>query len=285
MKLIRSGSTIIATSPQASASLNWPATDVGTGHVLSLADSHLSGQTVFNIVTNPQDGAEWTQVGQEIQVAVSASTDGQLSNYMSTHISYRFWDTGVKVKENPACTIEFATETGATPYGNYGGTTVFHSMGFVTAPEGGIKDIVLQDNGTNNTGNSWSSMRWSTMRWNVDAGFDTQLAIRQGGATVSSFSGDYSSKHTDPKSFRYTFRHTEMVHTRLDGAFLFASGFCTANYPGTDGDGDYKAIKTIATDSTISDGDHHIYIMVAVGRKGAGGDVQTIKGKYTVWVK
>tara|TARA_R110002110_G_scaffold120714_1_gene296042 strand:- start:285 stop:656 length:372 start_codon:yes stop_codon:yes gene_type:complete len=123
------------------------------------------------------------------------------------------------------------------------------------------------------------------MRWNVNATHDAQLTIRQGGATISNFSGNYSSKNANAVNFRYTFRHTEFLHTRLDGDFRFVYGFCTANYPGTDGDGDYKAIKTIATDSTISDGEHHVYAVVAVGRKGEGGDVQTIKGKYTLWVQ
>ena len=285
MKLIRDGSTIIATSTQASASLVWPV-GVHNGRLLHLADSHLSGQTVFNIVTNPEDGAAWTQDGEQIQVAVSASDSGQYTNYMATHISYRFWDTGVKVRENPVCTLEFATDTAATPYGNYGTTTVYHTMGFVTAPEGGIKNIVISDSGnTANAGTSWSATRWCTMRWNVDAGHDTQVAIRQGGATVSSFSGDYIAKHTDPTNYHYTFRLTEFLHTRLDGDFRFTNGFVTANYPGTDGNGTYSAVKTITTDSTISDGDHHVYAMVAVGRKAAGGDVQTIKGKYTLWVQ
>ena len=289
MKLIRSGSTIIATAPQQSGSLVWPI-GIHNGRLLHLMDSHLSGNDQFDIVTNNQDGAEWTQIGEQIQVASTASTNSQLTNYLATHISYRFWDTGVKVKENPACTIEFATKAGAVPYGNYGGTTLYQTMGFVTAPEGTIASINLRDAGNSaNNGVSWGCSRWSTMRWNVDAGYDMQVALRQGGATVSSFSGDYLSKHTDPTSFRYTFRHTEMVHTRLDGDFRFTNGFITVNYPGTDGDGDYSAAKTIATDSTVGAsgdlGDHHIYVFVAVGRKGAGGDVQTVKGKYTVWVK
>ena len=285
MKLIRDGSTIIATSTQASASLVWPV-GIHNGRLLNLADSHLSGNTLYSIVTNNSDGAEWTQDGQQIQVACSASDSGQYTNYMATHISYRFWDTGVKVKENPVCTLEFATETGATAYGNHSSTTLYHTMGFVTAPEGGIASICLEDSGrTANAGTSWSSSRWCTMRWNVDGHYDTQLAHRQGGSTVSSFSSDYSSKHTDPKSFRYTFRQTEFLHTRLDGDFRFTNGYTTTNYPGSDGDGDYSAIKTITTDSTISDGDHHVYVVVAVGRKAAGGDVQTVKGKYTVWVQ
>lgn len=285
MKLIRDGSTIIATSTQASASLVWPV-GIHNGRLLNLADSHLSGNTLFVIVTNNSDGAAWTQDGEQIQVAVSASDNSQFTNYMATHISYRFWDTGVKVKENPVCTIEFATDTAATPYGNYGGTTVYHTMGFVTAPEGGIENIDIRDNGnTANAGTSWSATRWSTMRWNVDAGHDTQVALRQGGATVSSFSGDHIAKHTDPTNYHFIYRHTEFLHTRLDGDFRFTNGFITANYPGTNGNGTYSAVKTISTDSTISDGDHHIYAMVAVGRKAAGGDVQTIKGKYTVWVQ
>ena len=285
MKLIRDGSTITATSTQASASLVWPV-GIHNGRLLNLADSHLSGNTLFNIVTNNSDGAEWTQDGELIQVACSASDSGQLTNYLPTHISYRFWDTGIKVKENPVCTLEFATDTGATPYGNYGGYTLYHTMGFVTAPEGGIASIDLRDAGnTANAGTSWSSSRWCTMRWNVDAGYDTQLALRQGGATVSSFSSDYGSKHTDPKNFRYTFRQTEFLHTRLDGDYRFTNGYATSNYPGSDGDGDYKALKTITTDSTISDGDHHIYVVVAVGRKAAGSVVQTVRGKYTVWVQ
>ena len=285
MKLIRDGSTILATSTQASASLVWPV-GIHNGRLLNLADSHLSGNTLFNVITNNDDGAEWIQDGEQIQVACSASDSGQFTNYMSTHMSYRFWDTGVKVKENPVCTIEFATDTGCTPYGNYGSFTLYHTMGFVTAPEGGIKDINLRDAGnTANAGVSWSSGRWVTMRWNVDAGFDMQVAIRQGGATVSGFSGDYVSKHTDPANYRYTFRHTEFLHTRLDGDFRFTNGYVTSNYPGSDGDGDYSAVKTISTDSTISDGDHHVYVVVAVGRKAAGSVVQTVKGKYTVWVQ
>ena len=290
MKLIRSGSTIIATSPQqtapsASSPLSWPL-GIHQGRLLHLADSHLSGNDQFNIVTNNQDGAEWTQHGELIQVAASASDASQFTNYLATHISYRFWDTGIKVKENPVCTLEFATKTAALPYGNYAGTTLYHTMGFITAPEGGIKNINLRDNGnTANNGTSWSSSRWSTLRWNVDSGNDMQVALRQGGATVSSFSGDYVSKNTDPVNFRYTFRHTEFLHTRLDGDFRFTNGFLTSHYPGSGGGGTFKAVKTISTDSTISDGDHHIYVFVAVGRKGAGGDVQTVRGKYTVWVQ
>ena len=285
MKLIRSGSTIIATSTQASASLVWPV-GIHNGRLLHLADSHLSGNNQFNIVTNNSDGAEWTQDGELIQVACSASDSGQFTNYMATHISYRFWDTGVKVKENPVCTIEFATDTAATPYGNYGGFTLYHTMGFVTAPEGGIASINLRDAGnTANAGTSWSSSRWVTMRWNVDAGHDTQVAIRQGGATVSGFSGDYISKHTSPTNYHYTFRQTEFLHTRLDGDFRFTNGYLVSNYPGTNGEGTFSAVKTITTDSTISDGDHHVYVVVAVGRKAAGSVVQTVKGKYTVWVQ
>ena len=285
MKLIRSGSTILATSTQASASLKWPV-GIHNGRLLHLADSHLSGNDQFNIVTNNSDGAEWTQDNELIQVACSASDSGQFTNYMATHISYRFWDTGVKVKENPVCTIEFATDTACTPHGNYGGFTLYHTMGFVTAPEGGIKNINLRDAGnTANAGVSWSSTRWITMRWNVDAGHDTQVAIRQGGATVSGFSGDYIAKHTAPTNYRYTFRQTEFLHTRLDGDYRFTNGYVTSNYPGSDGDGDYSAVKTISTDSTISDGDHHVYVVVAVGRKAAGSVVQTVKGKYTVWVQ
>ena len=275
----------MATSTQASASLKWPV-GIHNGRLLHLADSHLSGNDQFNIVTDNHDGAEWTQDNELIQVACSASDSGQFTNYMATHISYRFWDTGVKVKENPVCTIEFATDTACTPHGNYGGFTLYHTMGFVTAPEGGIKNINLRDAGnTANAGVSWSSTRWITMRWNVDAGHDTQVAIRQGGATVSGFSGDYIAKHTAPTNYRYTFRQTEFLHTRLDGDYRFTNGYVTSNYPGSNGDGDYSAVKTIATDSTISDGDHHVYVVVAVGRKAAGSVVQTVKGKYTVWVQ
>ncbi len=43
-----------------------------SGRLLNLADSHLSGNAYFDIVTNNTDGAEWTQVGEEIKISVSA---------------------------------------------------------------------------------------------------------------------------------------------------------------------------------------------------------------------
>ena len=229
-------------------------------------------------------------VGDEIQVAVSMSTDSQYTVYMATHISYRFWDTGVKVKDNPCLTMEFATDDGALPHGNYSGNGVYHTFGFVTAPEGGIANIDLRDNGnTGNYGTSWSSSRWTTIRHNAANDHSSQFNTRQGGANVSGFSSNISLKDDNPTNYRQTYRKTEKIMCYLDGTFRYTNGLCTANYAGANGNGTYSTIKTITTDSEIGQnsdlGDHNIYIVVAVGRKAAGGAVQTIRGKYTVWVQ
>ena len=266
MKLIRSGSTIIATSPQQSGSMKWPI-ETRNGRILQLADSHLSGNTVYDMITNQNDGAEWTQVGDSIRIAVSASTNSQFASRIKSNHSFRFWDTGVKARENPVCTMEFATLEGATPHNNNSSTPLYLTIGFCTAPEGGIEAINFYDNGTNNYGITWSSIRWLTIKFNSNASLDQNVAHRQGAATISSFSGNYSTKHGAPTNYRSTFRMTEFLDTRMDGSFLFTNGFSVANYPASDGDGDASAVKTIATDSPIGQnsdlGDHHIYAMKA----------------------
>ena len=82
MKLIRSGSTMFACSPQQSSSMVYP--DIGrTGRLLTLGEAHLSGNAFFSIVTNNTDGCEWTQVGEEISVAVSTSVGTDKTYYVS----------------------------------------------------------------------------------------------------------------------------------------------------------------------------------------------------------
>ncbi len=112
MKLVRSGSTLFATGVQASSSNGI----TGTGRTLDVASSHLSGNTYFDIVTNNSDGAEWTMVGDMIKVAVSSSTNSQYADRLDHMISYRFWDTGVKVSDNPWCMISMSTYDGMLPH-------------------------------------------------------------------------------------------------------------------------------------------------------------------------
>ena len=288
MKLIRSGSTIFAVSPQQSGSLVYPGY-TKNGRLLNLADSHLSGNTNFNIVTNADDGALWTQVGDSIQVATSASGDGQYTTNLRNCISYRFWDTGVKVKDDPCCTMEFVTHDQMQPYGNYGGTGVYHAIGFVTAPAGGIANIDLGDNAGASYGTSWSSVRWVGLRWNSDVNHALEFCYRQGDNTWSGFSSDLDPDDTAPVNYHFQIKMSDMLFSWLDGTFEWDDGFCVVNYPGNDGAGDDTSIKSILTDTPIGQngdlGDHHIYAFTAVGRRGEGGVVQTILGKYKVWVQ
>jgi len=288
VKLIRSGSTIFAVSPQQSGSLVYPGY-TKNGRLLNLADSHLSGNVVFNIVTNNDDGALWSQVGDSIQVATSASGDSQYTTNLRNCISYRFWDTGVKIKEDPCCTMEFVTHDSMTPYGNYGGTGVIHVMGFVTAPAGGIANINLADNAGGSYGTSWSSVRWTGMRWNMNTSHALKCTLRQGDNTFG-WGSALVPDDTGTVNYHFQIKMSDLLFQWLPGEFEWQQAFTVVNYPGNDGAGDDTGVLTMATDSPVgSDGydveDHHIYAFVAVGRYGVAGDVQTILGKYKVWVQ
>ena len=262
--------------------MKWP--DTGrAGRLLNLGNSHLSGNAYFNIVTNNTDGAEWTQVGEEIKVAVSASTAGQVTDRLRHCISYRFWDTGVKVKQNPCTTIEFSTDTGCTEHQDDGNFEAYHVMGWVTAPAGGIASIDFLDGADGNSGTSWSSVRWSCIKWNEDASESVQIALRQGDNTFS-FGSDLDPKKTDPPNYRFTLRYSDLLFAQLDGTYQWEDSFVALNYPGSDGAGDNNSLKTMNTDTPVSDGDHHIYAFIGIGRRDDGGDVKTIQGKYKIWV-
>jgi len=257
-----------------------------SGRLLTLTDSHLSGNTYFDIVTNNDDGAQWDQVGEEIKVAVSASTNSQKTTYLRQCISYRFWDTGVKVRENPCCTLEFTTNTGCTPHQSDATYSPYHVFGFVTAPEGELANINFGDaGGGGSSGTSWSSVRWSVIRWNEDTSESVQLGLRQGDNTFT-FGGDLDPMKNAPTNYRFTLRHSEMLFAQMDGTYQWESGFLIFNYPGSNGDGDNNSNRTIATDTPISDGDHNIYVFVGIGRKTNGGDDdKVIQGKYKIWVE
>jgi hypothetical protein len=254
-----------------------------SGRLLNLADSHLSGNTYFDIVTNNTDGAEWTQVGEEIKLAVSASTAGQITDRLRKCISFRFWDTGVKVRENPCTTFEFSTDTGCTAHQSDGVYSPYHVFGWVTAPEGSIASINLGDSPGANTGTSWSSLRWCCIRWNEDGNESVQIGLRQGDNTFS-FGSDLKPKKTDPVNYRFTYRFSDLLFAQLDGTFQWEDSFATMNYPGSDGHGDNNSLRTMTTDTPVSDGDHHIYAFVGIGRRDDGGDAKTIQGRYKIWV-
>lgn len=289
MKLIRSGSTMFACSPQQSSSMVYP--DIGrTGRLLTLGEAHLSGNAFFSIVTNNTDGCEWTQVGEEISVAVSTSVGTDKTYYVSRGISYLFYDTGKNVSDDPVCSIEFSTQTGCIPHENDGGSNVYTMIGFVTAPEDGIASIQLDDAGvTANQGTSWSSVRWTGMKWQRDNAFPLSVNLRQGGATVTAFSGDLDPKKTDPTNYRYTVRMTDLLGVGLDNVYKWYEAFTITNYPSNAGDGDNTNLKTMTTDSPIGtngDLDHRIYAFIACGRINSGGeDDEVVSGKYRLWVE
>ena len=285
MKLIRSGSTLFATGVQASSSNGI----TGAGRTLDVANSHLSGNTYFDIVTNNSDGAEWTMVGEEIKIAVSSSTNSQYTDRLDHFVSYRFWDTGVKVYENPGCMFTMRTYDAVTPH-----ATDVHEMylvfGFVTAPSGGIGSILIGqgDGDVASTGASWSSLRWTASKWQDDGTESLNVTVRQGENNFS-FGSDLKPKKTAPTDYRYNLAFIDTLVERLDGQWEWTSMATITNYPHTDGTGDAEQVRSLTTDTPIGssgdESDHHIYAFIAVG-KGSAGDsgVKTIQARFKIFV-
>ena len=285
MKLIRSGSVLVATGVQASSSSGI----IGSGRTLDIANSHLSGNAYFDIVTNNQDGAEWSMVGDEIKIAVSSSTNSQYSDRLDHMISYRFWDTGVKVSDDPGCMLTMSTRDGMTPHAT-DTHEVYMAVGFVTAPAESIGSILIGqgDGDAASTGTSWSSLRWFGLKWQDDTAQSLNVTTRQGENTFS-FGADLKPKKSEPTDYRYQICFTGLLVQRLDQQWEWTESSTIVNYPFTDASGDQEFIGTLATDTPIGTngeyGDHHIYAFIAVGRGSAGDSgTQTIQARYKIHV-
>jgi len=285
MKLVRSGSTLFATGVQASSSNGI----TGAGRTLDVASSHLSGNTYFDIVTNNSDGAEWTMVGDMIKVAVSSSTNSQYSDRLDHMISYRFWDTGVKVSDNPGCMISMSTYDGMLPHAT-DTHEVYMAIGFVTAPSGSISDILIGqgDGDAASTATSWSSLRWFGLKWQDDSAQSLNVTTRQGENTFS-WGSDLKPKKTVPTDYTYHIAFTGLLAQRLDHQWEWTESSTIVNYPHTDASGDAEFVGTLATDTPIGTNgeyaDHHIYAFISVGRGSAGDSgEQSIQARYKIYV-
>jgi len=285
MKLYRSGSVLYATGVQASSSVDPPGF-TGTGRILYISESHVSGNTVFDIVTDPIDGALWTQAGDEIRVSVSSSTNLQYTDRFDNFISWRFWDTGVKVRDLPGCMFNMYTRDAVTPH-QLDTNEIFSTFGFVTAPALGLKNILIGhgDGDAANSGTSWSSLRWCAQRWQEDTAQSLNITTRQGENTFS-FGTDLKPDITAPTDHRYNICFAALLVERLDGQFEWTESSTIVNYPHSDGSGDAEFINNLSTDTTISDGDHHVFAFIAVGRGSAGdtSGVKTLQAMFKIHV-
>lgn len=276
MNLIRSGSILFATDDYTSGSIppNQGPRGPGHGRVLNLAESHLSGNTRFDVYPS----AEWNQVGNEINVAISASDNSQYTDRFRNCMSWQFWDTDHNVSQVKSVGFDFIRSV--SPAGDLDTHNPIMVLGFCTAPVGKMKEIIWVDGAGASEGDSWSSIRWSNIRFATGDGTANYVGVRQGENTFS-FGAGPSGDSVDI-GLRFFFRG-EIVH-RLDGKYYWEYSELTTNYPGSNHDWNNINVKTQTTSFEISSGDHRIYAFIGVGRGAVAGNAETIQGKYTIYL-